>query len=89
MSTLTTVETVSTEIEKDVEETSMDSEMGQNCPNTSNEKSVTWAQNTIDNEHMNKKSSKSCCIFTGKKKSNPPDPDQSLMGHNIYIIVLL
>ena len=27
------------------------------------EKRVSWTEDTIDNEHMNKKSSKVCCIF--------------------------
>ncbi|AFZ81591.1 protein phosphatase inhibitor domain-containing protein [Theileria equi strain WA] len=42
------------------------------CKFTENDeaKSVTWDPNTIDNEHMNKKSSKCCCIFTGKKGHN-------------------
>eukprot|EP00933_Yihiella_yeosuensis_P076334 TRINITY_DN86060_c0_g1_i1.p1 TRINITY_DN86060_c0_g1~~TRINITY_DN86060_c0_g1_i1.p1 ORF type:complete len:158 (+),score=29.45 TRINITY_DN86060_c0_g1_i1:99-572(+) len=26
--------------------------------------SVTWAQDTVDNEHMNKKKSKKCCIYS-------------------------
>ncbi len=26
-------------------------------------KRVTWTEDTVDNEHMNKKSSKVCCIF--------------------------
>ncbi|XP_953384.1 uncharacterized protein TA10180 [Theileria annulata] len=76
MSTITTVETVTKDIEKEVEENSIDSEMGQNCPNSSTQKSVTWDQNTIDNENMNKRSSKSCCIFTGKKGSKTPDSDK-------------
>eukprot|EP00434_Breviolum_minutum_P029231 symbB.v1.2.025853.t1/scaffold2539.1/size76650/1 len=25
---------------------------------------VTWAADTVDNEHMNKKKSKKCCIFS-------------------------
>lgn len=31
-------------------------------------KKVTWTQDTIDNEHMNKKSSKICCIFHSKNE---------------------
>lgn len=26
-------------------------------------KKVTWSEDTVDNEHMNRKSSKVCCIF--------------------------
>ena len=29
-------------------------------------KKVTWTEDTVDNEHLNKKSSKICCIFHSK-----------------------
>lgn len=29
-------------------------------------KKVTWSEDTVDNEHMNKKSSKVCCIHNSK-----------------------
>ncbi|UVC54419.1 hypothetical protein MACJ_003965 [Theileria orientalis] len=37
-------------------------------PDGRNDRSVTWDPDTVDNEHLNRKSSKSCCIFTGKKR---------------------
>nr|PVC53626.1 hypothetical protein MACL_00003705 [Theileria orientalis] len=37
-------------------------------PDSRNDRSVTWDPDTVDNEHLNRKSSKSCCIFTGKKR---------------------
>ncbi|UVC50114.1 hypothetical protein MACK_003983 [Theileria orientalis] len=39
-------------------------------PDARNDRSVTWDPDTVDNEHLNRKSSKSCCIFTGKKRCN-------------------
>jgi hypothetical protein len=39
------------------------------------EKKVTWTEDTIDNEHMNKKKSKICCIF--KKPITNPDDSSS------------
>ncbi len=30
---------------------------------------VTWTEDTVDNEHLNKKSSKVCCIYHQKKHS--------------------
>lgn len=38
---------------------------------------VTWTEDTIDNEHMDKKSSKRCCIFHKKKKFAESDSDES------------
>lgn len=32
-------------------------------------KQVTWTSETIDNEHMNKKKSKICCIFHSDSKN--------------------
>ncbi|KAH9330225.1 hypothetical protein KI387_002333, partial [Taxus chinensis] len=37
-------------------------------------KKVTWKEGTVDNEFMNKKSSKKCCIF---HKDKPFDQDNS------------
>lgn len=34
------------------------------------EKHVTWDEKVINNEHMNKKKSKNCCIFCKKKYDN-------------------
>ncbi len=38
---------------------------------------VRWTEETIDNEHMNKKSSKRCCIFHKVKKFAESDSDES------------
>ncbi|ELA42416.1 uncharacterized protein VICG_00515 [Vittaforma corneae ATCC 50505] len=32
-------------------------------------KQVTWTEDTVDNERLNKKSSKVCCIFRSKDHS--------------------
>ncbi len=32
-----------------------------------NEKRVSWDEAVIDNEHMNKKKTKNCCVFCKKK----------------------
>lgn len=39
-------------------------------------KKVTWAEDVIDNEHMNKKKSNICCIYH-RPKLSPDDPDTS------------
>lgn len=44
---------------------------------------VTWEENVIDNEHMNKKSSKRCCIFHkvkefGESSSESEDSEDSI-----------
>lgn len=31
-------------------------------------KRITWGEEVVDNENMNKKSSKICCIFNSKKR---------------------
>lgn len=36
-------------------------------------KQVKWSDNTVDNEHMNKKKSKSCCIYYKSKKFDESD----------------
>ncbi|XP_070581676.1 E3 ubiquitin-protein ligase PPP1R11-like [Ptychodera flava] len=33
------------------------------------DKKVKWDEGTVDNEHMNKKKSKSCCIYYGRQRS--------------------
>ena len=38
------------------------------------DKHVHWTEDTIDNEHMNKRKSKICCIFE-KQKTHPDDTD--------------
>lgn len=38
---------------------------------------VRWTEETIDNEHLNKKSSKRCCIFHKVKKFAESDSDES------------
>lgn len=43
---------------------------------------ITWTEDTIDNEHMNKKSSKRCCIFHkardfGESSTESDDSDDS------------
>ena len=34
-------------------------------------KSITWDTSVIDNEFLNKKKSKSCCVYCQKPKSHP------------------
>jgi protein phosphatase 1 regulatory subunit 11 len=46
--------------------------LGLNRP-TENNPRVRWTEGTIDNEHMNKKKSKCCCIYT--KPHNPQSND--------------
>ncbi|KAL7086327.1 hypothetical protein ACP275_14G332700 [Erythranthe tilingii] len=38
-------------------------------------KSVSWKEGTVDNEFMNKKSSKKCCIFHKEKPFDDDDSD--------------
>ncbi|KAG8378428.1 hypothetical protein BUALT_Bualt08G0136300 [Buddleja alternifolia] len=38
-------------------------------------KKVTWKEGTVDNEFMNKKSSKKCCIFHKEKPFDEDDSD--------------
>lgn len=38
---------------------------------------VKWTQDTINNEYMNKKSSKLCCIYHKPKKFGESDSDES------------
>nr|BAN64622.1 protein phosphatase inhibitor family protein [Babesia bovis] len=37
---------------------------------------VTWEEGTVDNEHLHRKSSKSCCIFTKRKQYNESSDDE-------------
>lgn len=39
-------------------------------------KRVTWVAGTVDNEFMNKKSSKNCCIFHKEKPFDEDDSDE-------------
>ncbi|KZV50919.1 type 1 phosphatases regulator ypi1 [Dorcoceras hygrometricum] len=41
------------------------------CP----KKKVSWKEGTVDNEFMNKKSSKKCCIFHKEKPFDEDDSD--------------
>eukprot|EP00968_Pinguiococcus_pyrenoidosus_P001955 scaffold98_cov244-Pinguiococcus_pyrenoidosus.AAC.9 len=38
---------------------------------------VRWAHDVVDNEHMNKKSSKRCCIFHKARQFGESDSDES------------
>ena len=38
---------------------------------------VSWATDTVDNEHMNKKKSKCCCIYVKPKKFGESDTESS------------
>eukprot|EP01040_Poterioochromonas_malhamensis_P002702 gene2702-2878_t len=40
-------------------------------------KSITWADGTVDNEHMGKKSSKRCCIYHKPKAFGESDSEES------------
>lgn len=40
-------------------------------------KRVTWAAGTVDNEHMNKKKSKICCIHHGRADCPDRDTDKN------------
>jgi len=43
-----------------------------------NKKQVKWDEHTVDNEHLNKKKSKCCCIYEKPKQfGNPDDDDES------------
>ncbi|GER27548.1 type 1 phosphatases regulator YPI1 [Striga asiatica] len=46
-------------------------------------KKVSWKEGTVDNEFMNKKSSKKCCIFHKEKPFDEDDSDdESDCDHN-------
>lgn len=38
-----------------------------------NHKQVSWDAQTVDNEHLNKKKSKCCCIYEKPKKNSDPE----------------
>ncbi|XP_047042069.1 type 1 phosphatases regulator YPI1 [Helicoverpa zea] len=40
-------------------------------------KKVVWTEDTVDNEHMNKKKSKCCCIYEKPKKFGESDSEDS------------
>lgn len=40
-------------------------------------KKVKWTEETVDNEHMNKKKSKCCCIFKKKRPFGESDSEES------------
>ncbi|VVC44590.1 Protein phosphatase inhibitor [Cinara cedri] len=42
-----------------------------------NHKQVSWDAQTVDNEHLDKKKSKCCCIYEKPKKYGDPDEDKS------------
>ncbi|XP_063242848.1 E3 ubiquitin-protein ligase PPP1R11 [Bacillus rossius redtenbacheri] len=49
-------------------------------------KKVQWGEGTVDNEHMNKKKSKCCCIYTkqrvfGESSSDTDDECENCHGH--------
>ncbi|KAL4367398.1 hypothetical protein GQ457_05G020550 [Hibiscus cannabinus] len=44
-------------------------------------KKVTWKEGTVDNEFMNKKSSKICCIYHKEKPFDEDDSDDE--GHDL------
>ncbi|BAM41799.1 uncharacterized protein TOT_040000180 [Theileria orientalis strain Shintoku] len=54
-------------------------------PDSRNDRSVTWDPDTVDNEHLNRKSSKSCCIFTGKKRCKH---NSDIDGMPLYTFIL-
>lgn len=45
-------------------------------------KQVSWDAHTVDNEHMNKKKSKCCCIYEKPKKFGEPDENESSDNNN-------
>uniref|UniRef100_A0AC35UAJ9 Protein phosphatase 1 regulatory subunit 11 n=1 Tax=Rhabditophanes sp. KR3021 TaxID=114890 RepID=A0AC35UAJ9_9BILA len=50
-------------------------------PGTSTTPNVTWSENTVDNENLNRKKSKCCCIFKKTKRwdesSSDSDEDET------------
>ncbi|GLT50692.1 hypothetical protein SLA2020_241600 [Shorea laevis] len=47
-------------------------------------KKVTWKEGTVDNEFMNKKSSKKCCIFHKEKPFDEDDSDDDDHDHHSH-----
>ncbi|KAL4219669.1 hypothetical protein ACF0H5_022241 [Mactra antiquata] len=49
-----------------------------------NDKKVKWTNETVDNEHLNKKKSKCCCIYEKPRmfgESSDEDDDDDVTGH--------
>jgi protein phosphatase 1 regulatory subunit 11 len=46
-------------------------------PNDAPDSRVRWQEGVIDNEHLNKKSSKKCCIFTKKRAFDESSSEES------------
>lgn len=44
---------------------------------TQQRKKVVWTEDTVDNEHMNKKKSKCCCIYEKPRRFGESDSDDS------------
>ncbi|KAI3872199.1 hypothetical protein MKW98_011691 [Papaver atlanticum] len=44
-------------------------------------KKVTWKEGTVDNEFLQRKSSKKCCIFHKQKSFDEDDSDEEDIGH--------
>lgn len=51
--------------------------------------SITWDKDVIDNEHMNKKSSKKCCIFHKARSFGESDSDESDRSDYIRLCTLV
>jgi protein phosphatase 1 regulatory subunit 11 len=41
------------------------------------QKKISWTEDTVDNEHLGRKSSKRCCIFHKKKNFGESDSDET------------
>ncbi|QLL31745.1 hypothetical protein HG536_0B06110 [Torulaspora globosa] len=48
---------------------------GSSAPETHQRPSVRWESGVIDNEHMNKKKTKICCIFHPQQEFDDDEPD--------------
>lgn len=56
------------------------------CHKPKTDKKVQWTAKTVDNEHMNKKKSKCCCIYKkpktfGESSSESEDECENCYGH--------
>ncbi|KAH3798056.1 E3 ubiquitin-protein ligase PPP1R11-like [Dreissena polymorpha] len=52
--------------------------------NPKNDKKVKWTNETVDNEHLNKKKSKCCCIYEKPRmfgESSDEEEDHDCTGH--------
>ncbi|GMM52504.1 hypothetical protein DASB73_034670 [Starmerella bacillaris] len=61
--------------EREIAETT---QQGAEINNTRDRPQVTWTEDTIDNEHMNKQKSKICCIFHPKTEFGESEEEESL-----------